>query len=86
MGTVLLPPAMLPLVEVITMWKVNEEGEKLFLLGKEAWQEAAEAATACSGFSIDDEDEWVSEEQCSCYNCRYRRWTRESFVCLKPGN
>lgn len=65
------------------MWKVNEKGEKVFPLGKEAWQEAVEAARTCTHFSVDDEDEWVSEEERSCYNCRYRRWTPESFVCLK---
>ena len=52
-------------------------------LGKEAWQEAVEAAGLCKHFSLDDEDELVSEEERSCYNCRYRRWTPESFVCLK---
>ena len=65
------------------MWKVNEKGEKVFTLGKEAWQEAVAAASACLYFSLDDDDELVSEEERSCYNCRYRRWTPESFICLK---
>ncbi|MDD2373597.1 MAG: hypothetical protein PHR04_03055 [Syntrophomonadaceae bacterium] len=65
------------------MWKVTDKGEKVFSLGKEAWQEAVTEAGKCIHFSLDDEDEWVSEEERSCYNCRYRRWTSESFVCLK---
>jgi hypothetical protein len=65
------------------MWKINNKGEKVFSLGKEAWQEAVELANICKHFSSDDEDEWVSEKQRSCYNCRYRRWTPESFTCLK---
>jgi hypothetical protein len=65
------------------MWKTNERNEKVFSPGKEAWQEAVEAAKNCPDFTIDDEDECVSEETRSCYNCHYRRWTQESFVCLK---
>ena len=65
------------------MWKVNDKGGKVFTLGKEAWQEAVAAAGVCTYFSLDDDDELVSDEERSCYNCRYRRWTPESFVCLK---
>ena len=28
-------------------------------------------------------DEWVADEIRSCYNCRARRWTAASFVCLR---
>jgi len=37
----------------------------------------------CQNFRIDDEDELVTDQDRSCYNCRYRRWTINSFVCLK---
>lgn len=44
---------------------------------------ARKAAQACPWFRLDDEDEQVSEEELTCLNCRYRRWTVESFECLK---
>jgi hypothetical protein len=25
----------------------------------------------------------VADESISCYNCRYRRWTVNSFICCK---
>ena len=39
----------------------------------------------CPMFLADDEDEWVSDDPVSCCNCRFRRWTAESFVCVHPG-
>jgi hypothetical protein len=45
--------------------------------------QAVQAAMACAHFTIDDEDELVSDEEISCLNCRYRRWTQESFSCMK---
>lgn len=45
--------------------------------------EAARAA-ACDGYRRDDEDETV-DDTVSCYNCRYRRWTAQSFTCMRPG-
>ena len=40
-------------------------------------------ALACTDFNPDDEDEQVSDTEVTCLNCRYRRWTQESFACLK---
>jgi hypothetical protein len=40
-------------------------------------------AQACAYFLLDDEDELVSDEAVTCFNCRYRRWTQESFTCMK---
>lgn len=65
------------------MWRINTKGEKEFGGGKTAWKEAASTAAACEHFKEDDEDECVAEEQVSCYNCRYRRWTQEGFICMK---
>ena len=45
--------------------------------------EAARAAI-CGTYRRDDEDETV-DETVSCYNCRYRRWTAQSFTCMRPG-
>lgn len=57
--------------------------EWTFTYGKEAPQKAGEAADKCSFFQEDDEDEQVSDIFPSCYNCRYRRWTTDSFICKK---
>ena len=45
--------------------------------------QAIQAAQACTHFTLDDEDELVSDEEITCLNCRYRRWTQESYVCMK---
>lgn len=66
------------------IWIFNERGEKEFTGGKNDWNQAAVAAKSCSNFVLDDEDELTAEEPRSCYNCRYRRWSALSFVCLKP--
>ena len=51
--------------------------------GREDSTTAARMASACPGFRSDDADEWVVDEERSCYNCRARRWTPASFVCLR---
>ena len=45
--------------------------------------QAVQAAQECTHFTLDDEDELVSDEEITCLNCRYRRWTQESYVCMK---
>jgi hypothetical protein len=65
------------------MWKNDSSGRKEFKFGKEAWEMASYAAEKCIEFFADDEDEHVSDIFRSCYNCRYRRWIRDTFVCLK---
>jgi len=67
----------------VSFWKANDKKQKEFRLGHEAFDAAAEAAQSCQNFKIDDEDELVTDQDRSCYNCRYRRWTTDSFVCLK---
>ena len=47
-------------------------------------QQEKTPAVDCPWFQADDEDEWVSDDPVSCYNCRYRRWTAESFECVHP--
>jgi hypothetical protein len=68
---------------VICLWHVNRKGQKEYLGGNDDWQGAAQAARACLCFTADDEDEQVADEHVSCYNCRYRRWGKETFVCCK---
>lgn len=59
--------------------------DTIFQFGKHGYAEAIDAA--CEFFVLDkDEDELVtSTEQNSCYNCLFRRWTRESFICMKKS-
>ncbi len=63
------------------MWKRKNE-TTVFLGGKEAYA-AAHMAERCPLFAEDCEEECVADDARSCYNCRYRRWTKESFVCMK---
>lgn len=67
------------------MWRINDKGEKEYVGGKKDWAVIARIAAACPAFEPDDEDEMVAEEVISCYNCRYRRWTAESFTCYKAN-
>lgn len=67
------------------MWLIDTQGRKEFRHGQEAYCQASDAANVCGGFRPDVEEEWVADEERSCYNCRLRRWTAESFVCLLPA-
>jgi hypothetical protein len=64
------------------VWYLCED-RKSFLYGRDDPQKAREAAGSCPGFREDNDYERVSDDPVSCYNCRYRRWTRESFDCMK---
>ena len=64
------------------MWQVDGMGQRVFAGGREDGRSAAATAGGCTRFRPDDEDEQVADEHLSCYNCRYRRWTTASFVCL----
>ncbi len=64
-------------------WSKNEKGRAEFSGGRRDWPRAAAIAGSCPHFLLDDEDELVAEEERSCYNCRYRRWTERSFICMK---
>lgn len=66
------------------MWIINERGEQVFAEGRSAWSAAAKQANLCPAFQADDEDEWVADQLVSCYNCVFRRWTRDSFICCQP--
>ncbi|QOP41766.1 molybdopterin biosynthesis protein MoeB [Sulfurimonas marina] len=54
-----------------------------FLYGKDDQCNALLMATRCHSFLLDsDENEHSSNIARSCYNCTYRKWTRESFICV----
>lgn len=67
----------------MSFWTVNRKGQKEFSHGQEAFNTAEKASLNCHDFKIEDEDELGTDQDWSCYNCRYRRWTTDSFVCLK---
>ncbi len=67
------------------MWLKDSEGKKAFRHGHVAFNQASQAAQVCGSFRPDVEEEWVADEERSCYNCRLRRWTAESFDCLLPA-
>jgi hypothetical protein len=48
-------------------------------------EENAQKGKKCDLFVADVEEERVSDELVSCYNCRSRRWTPKSFECTNPA-
>lgn len=63
----------------------NKKNNLLFKYGKRDYTKAKMAAKKCLEFRLDrDEDELVtSVEDNSCYNCLYRKWTNDSFLCMR---
>lgn len=68
------------------MWLNNKRGEREFRHGHDAYGLAAAEARGCICFCPDVEEEWAADEERSCYNCRLRRWTGTSFLCLGPAS
>jgi len=62
--------------EMRASWLSKEKGEK-------DWSGTAATAKKCPGFQPDVEEERISEETISCYNCHFRRWTADSFLCAQ---
>jgi hypothetical protein len=67
------------------MWIVNNKGQKEYSSGKSDWEGAKEEASKCLVFMLDVEEELISDETISCYNCRFRKWTYSSFVCCSDN-
>lgn len=63
------------------MWNI-ENNLKVFKNGQEAYAEVASIASSCPDFTADYEEEWADDEEISCYNCKFRRWTTKSFMCM----
>lgn len=40
----------------------------------------------CGEFDYDVEEELVNHGEKTCYNCKYRRWTEQSFNCVQGKN
>jgi hypothetical protein len=65
------------------MYFEYKDNKKVFCGGREDWEKAEAAAKSCSFFKEDADEELAADAPRTCYNCRYRRWTGESFVCIK---
>jgi hypothetical protein len=63
------------------IWNIVD-GKKEFTMGQAAYEEVARIAGECPDFTTDVEEEWVTDEERSCYNCKLRRWTTTSFTCM----
>lgn len=59
----------------------NENNE--FIFGRNSFEMAQKAV--CKEFVLDtDEEECITSlDKDSCYNCIYRKWTQQSFVCIQ---
>ncbi len=58
----------------------------IFKFGLDDFEKSRQSCQNCASFSPDDEVEWVDDVENSCYNCRYRRWTANSFICMQRDN
>ena len=61
---------------------IYENGRAFFVLGDSAEETAACVAGNCSCFRRDYEEECFYNDD---DNCRYRRWNRDGFECMKGG-
>lgn len=60
------------------------EGDKrYFIHGKNSVENASDAAKICTSFVLDVDEECITDLDRCCYDCLYRRWTRDSFMCVK---
>lgn len=66
----------------MNLWEIGKRGKR-FLPGRDAPHLAEQAALQCGNYSADYEEECFAYETVTCYNCRYRRWTSDSFECMK---
>lgn len=63
------------------MW-IYKDGKKLFKGNHTDYAIVGELAQKCLNFCPDDEDEQVDDQELSCFNCIFRRWSEKSFYCL----
>lgn len=69
------------------IWLNDGNDAREFALGQDDWAAAARAALECARFAADVDEELIDDDdEQSCYNCRYRRWSAASFTCLGFGD
>ena len=63
----------------------NEKGE--FRFGKFNYEKVREIAQNCAKFKLDsDEEETSCGDERSCYDCAFRRWSKDSFICMAQAS
>lgn len=62
------------------MWIVEDDLKK-FKHGLQDFMQAELAARECHGFAYDDDDELIDDNR-SCFNCTFRRWSKETIYCM----
>lgn len=69
---------------LITMMK---DGKRVACNKKDLYRDDKQInswTTACEHFMADnDTEECYTEDENACYNCLFRRWTAEGFICVK---
>jgi len=67
-----------------SFFSITPQEKRSFRYGQNAPEQAAVCARLCPHFAQDDEDECTADEDVSCYNCRWRRWSATTFTCMTP--
>lgn len=71
----------------VTLIVKPQDGEAVICHKKELYdgdQRMFDLPTVCDGFALDNDIEECREgTDPACYNCLYRRWTPDGFVCVK---
>ena len=63
------------------MQNFNEKNE--FKYGKFNYEKAHQIAQNCAKFKLDsDEEEMSCGGERSCYDCAFRRWSKDNFICM----
>lgn len=71
--------------ELVLFVKKNEKTGENLTLTKNEIRKIGDKKTleiVCKNYKPDVEEEKVVEKERTCLNCRYRKWTNESFECL----
>lgn len=67
------------------MQNFNEKNE--FKYGKFNYEKAHQIAQNYAKFKLDnDEEEMVCRGERNCYDCAFRRWSKDSFICMAQAS
>ena len=70
-----------------SIFEINRRGEPVFRFGREDWTMAQATASKCGFYSIDVDNELIKDiMKRSCYNCAYRKWIKDTFICTQWKN
>ncbi|WP_107697876.1 molybdopterin biosynthesis protein MoeB [Campylobacter concisus] len=67
------------------MQNFNEKNE--FKYSKFNYEKTHQIAQNCAKFKLDsDEEETSCGGETSCYDCAFRRWSKDSFICMAQAS